>query len=91
MIFIRAGEQTSGSKSYATQLKEMLSGYHKEIMSFGASVLKTNPHGFCKGSGTDATSGTTATPSLPSVALRGEWSQGTVFNIYLQFAAAGQY
>ena len=59
VIFIRAGEQASGSKSYATQLKEMLSGYHKEIMSFGALVLKTKPHGFCKGSGTDATSGTT--------------------------------
>ena len=72
MIFIRAGEQASGLKNYGTQLKEMLAGYHKEIMSFGSSVSKIKPHRFRKGSGTDATSGTTATPSFPSVALRGE-------------------
>ena len=89
-IFIRAGNSYSGTKTYGLQLKEMLKPYHREIMSMGSSHERTKPHGFCKGSGTHATSGTTAGPSLPSVALRGEWSQGTVFNIYLQFASAGK-
>ena len=90
-IFIRTGDQASGSKNDSTQLKEMLDGYHKEIMSFGFPAKKTKLHEFCEGSGTDSTSGTTATPSWPSVALCGEWSQGTVFNIYLQFAAEAQF
>ena len=88
---MRAGTHYSGTKTYAAQLKEMLTPYHRQIMSMGASTDKTKPHGFRKGSGTHATSGTTAGPSLPSVALRGEWSQGTVFNIYLQFASAGKF
>ena len=69
----------------------MLKPYHVEIMSLEASTHKTKPHGFQKDSGTHATSGTTADPSLPSIALRGKWSQGTVFNIYLQFESADNF
>ena len=92
-IFMRAGTHYSGTKIYAVQLKEMLTPYqsHREIMSLGASTDKTKPQRFQKGPGTHATSGTTAGPSSPSVALRDKWSQGTVFNIYLQFASAGKF
>ena len=86
-IFIWAGTHHSGTKTYAARFKEMLTPYHREIMSMGAPTDKTKPRGFRKGSGTYATSGTTAGPSLPYVALRGEWSQGTVLNIYVQFAS----
>ena len=56
-----------------------------------ASTDKTKLYGFQKGSGINAASGTTAGTSLPSVTLRGKWSQGTVFHIYLQFASAGKF
>jgi hypothetical protein len=35
---------------------------------------------------THSTSGTTVPPPLPSVARRGEWSQGTIIDIYFLFA-----
>ena len=90
-IFMRSGTHYSGTKTYTAQLKEMLKPCHSEIISMCASNDKTKPHGFQKGSGTHATSGTKAGPSLPSVALRGKWSQGTVFNFYLQFVSAGKF
>jgi len=46
-------------------------------------------HGLRKGSATHATSGTTVPPPLPSVARRGEWSQGNIFDIYFLFAEPG--
>ena len=91
LIFMRAGTHYSGTKTYEVQLKEILMSYHREIMSMGVSTDKTKPHGFQKGSSMHTTRGTTASPSLPSVALRDKWSQGTVFNIYLQLVSAGKF
>ena len=88
---MRAGSHYSDTKTYAAQLKEMLMPYHREIISMGTSNDKTKPRGFYKGSGMHATSGTTAGHSLSSVALRGQWSQGTRFNIFLQFVSAGKF
>ena len=90
-LFVRCGEEGTTAHNYADALRDMLYNYHDMILSMGARADKTRPHGFRKGSGTASCSSTTATPSLPAVANRGEWSQGTVFNIYLQFAAAGDH
>ena len=57
----------------------------------GASTDKTKLHGFRKGCGTYDSNGTTAGTSLTSVALIGERSQDTVFNIYLHFVSAGKF
>ena len=57
----------------------------------GAQADKTRPHGFRKGSVTTSCSSTTSTTSIPAVANYDEWLQGTVFSIYLQFAAAGDH
>ena len=46
-------------------------------------------HGIRKGSSTYATSGTTLTPFLISVFLRGEWSLGKFFDIYFNFGEVG--
>ena len=47
-------------------------------------------HGLRKVSASHATtSGTTVPPPLPSVARRGEWSQGTIFDTYFLFAEPG--
>jgi hypothetical protein len=50
-----------------------------------------NPHGLRKGSATHAVSGTTLSPSLPSVARRGEWSQGLVLDVCWHFASIGDH
>jgi len=50
-----------------------------------------NSYGLRKGSATHAVSCTTHTPSLPSIARRGEWSQGLVLNVYWHFAATGEH
>ena len=90
-IFLRSGKETSASKTYADQLKQLLDPYHSEILKYGVRRERVHPHGYRKGAGTDSTAGSTAPPPLPSVAMRGEWSQGTVFNIYFQFAATGDH
>jgi len=46
-------------------------------------------HGFRKGAATECTAGTTCAPSPSSVAQRGEWSLGKVFDVYWLFAEAG--
>jgi hypothetical protein len=48
-----------------------------------------NGHGIRKGSAVHTTSGTTCPPPPSSVARRGEWSLGKVFDIYWLFAEAG--
>ena len=76
---------------YSDALKKLLSNKHDAISAYGMDPKQTKPYRFRKGSGISACSASTAAPSLPSVANRGEWSQGTVFNVYLQFAAPGDY
>ena len=88
-LFVITGKIGVTSHSYSESLKQLLKDKHDEIADFGLDPERTKPYGFRKGSRTSACSASTAAPSLQSVANRGEWSQGTVFNVYLQFAAAG--
>lgn len=46
-------------------------------------------HGLRKGACTYAASGCTAAPPTSSIARRAEWSQGAIFDIYMQFAEVG--
>ena len=48
-----------------------------------------SPHGTRKGSAMEATAGTTCPPPMPSIARRGEWSMGKIYDIYLMFMEAG--
>ena len=58
---------------------------------YGTDLHKEKTHGFQKGLGTAACSGTTTAPSLPSVANCGEWLQGVIFNVYLQFVTVDDH
>ena len=51
--------------------------------------LAMSTHGTRKGAAVEATSGTTCPPPPSSVARRGEWSLGKVFDIYWLFAESG--
>ena len=50
-----------------------------------------NVHGVWKGSATKAVSGTTCTPSIASIANRGEWSLGLVLDVYWHFSEPGDH
>lgn len=54
-------------------------------------VAKLNPYGLRKRVATHAVSGTTAAPSIPSIARRGEWSIGSVLDVYWHFGSVGDH
>lgn len=54
-------------------------------------VEKLNPYGLRKGAATHALAGTTAPPSIASVARRGEWTISTVLDCYWHYGAVGDH
>jgi hypothetical protein len=54
-------------------------------------ISHMNAYGIRKGSATLATSGTTCPPPIPSIARRGEWSMGTVLDVYWHFSEPGDH
>jgi hypothetical protein len=80
----------TSSKLFGTHLIKVLEPYHEEIATF-ACPERIQRHSTRKGSATHVTSATTEPPPLPSVARRGEWSQGAIWDVYLQFAEPGDH
>jgi hypothetical protein len=87
-FFLRAGKIGSAAGKYCVDLMKLLKK-HRAIAEQYCRTDRTGSHGTRKGAGTYSTSGTTFPPPLSSVAHRGDWSQGQVFDIYLQFADPG--
>ena len=87
-LFLGAGQPGSASQRYCDGLSKRLTEYMEKVVEF-VRPGHANPHGFRKGVATYSTSGTTFPASLVSVARRGEWTQGSIFDIYLQFAEPG--
>jgi hypothetical protein len=91
-LFLRPGvKDGTAAVKYCEQLFGIVGNHEEEIM-----VLVGQDHlhlyGLCKGAGTHAISGTTASPSsLPSIARRGEWSLGAVLDVYWHFASIGDH
>ena len=81
-------KEGAASTRYCEQLVGIVRQHSMEISNL-MSMEKFNPYGFRKGSATYALSGTTAPPSLPAVARRGEWSIGTVLDCYWHFGSVG--
>lgn len=81
-MFLRKGtKEGAGSTKYHEQVLSLVKGREQTIMMY-MKVDKVNPYGLRKGAATHAVSGTTATPSIPSIARRGEWSIGSVLDVY---------
>ena len=90
-VFIKKGcELGSASKRFGNHLRSTVSS-HREIVSQWAVPERIGAHSARKGSATHLTAGTLNPPPLPSVAHRGEWSQGTVQDIYFNFAQPGDH
>ena len=83
-------KSSTASRSYCSQLaalfKEMGARIHQWVREGHGSG-----HGLRKGAAILCTSGTTCPPPGSTVANRGEWSIGKVFDIYWLFAEAGDH
>jgi hypothetical protein len=87
-IFQKRGKDGSAAANYCNQLSALIEKCKDEVNSHSRPD-HTNTHGIRKGSAIHATSGSTCPPPLSSVANRGEWSLGKIFEIYFQFAEPG--
>ncbi len=90
-LFLKEGtKEGAASGRYCEQLLTLVDKHQTEVLT-QMRPDHFNPYGWRKGSATHAVSGTTLSPSLPSIARRGEWSQGMIFDVYLHFAAIGDH
>ena len=91
--FFRKANTKAGTaaKLYQDQLHGIVnrSEEHKNSVKQHCRIGHFNAYGLRKGSASYATSGTTQAPSLSSVAHRGDWSMGSVFDIYWRFLPIG--
>jgi hypothetical protein len=66
-----------------------LSAKYRDVVEHFCRPNRVGSHGTRKGAALHVTSSTTHPPPVSSVARRGEWSQGSVFDVYLLFAEPG--
>ena len=81
-------KETSASQKYCRKLAKFLKNMVSTVREF-IRPDHANAHGIRKGSATKATSGSTCPPPPASVAHRGEWSLGQIFDIYFLYAESG--
>ena len=73
---------------FCNSLQKLIENYAEMVDGYICSSL-VNTNGTRKVSATYSTSGTTAPPSLITVALHGEWSMGKVFDVYFNVGECG--
>ena len=90
-LFLKKGtKEGAGSVKYHEQVVGLVQGKEDNIATH-MKFEKLNPYGLRKGAATHAVSGTTAAPSIPSIARRGEWSIGSVLDVYWHFGSVGDH
>jgi hypothetical protein len=90
-LFLKHGRKEGiSSTKYNEQMSSLVRGMENSV-SPHMNVAKLNPYGLRKGAATHAVSGTTAAPSIPSIARRGEWSIGSVLDVYWHFGSVGDH
>jgi hypothetical protein len=80
----------TAATKYCEQMLGIVGDHGDEIMGL-MDHDHLNPYGLCKGVATHAVSGMTSSPSIPSIACRGEWSMGAVLDIYWHFSSTGDH
>jgi hypothetical protein len=83
-------KEGTASAKYCELVAGLVSEHTDELMHH-MDPERFNPYGLRKGSATHACSGTTAPPSLPSIARRGEWSISQVLDVYWHFCSVGDH
>ena len=90
-LFIAVGAKLGrGAETFCHHLGLIVEKFEDCVSCF-IRCDRANSHGIRKGGSRHASSGTTCPPSLVSVALRGEWSMGKVFDIYFKFGEFGDH
>jgi hypothetical protein len=90
-LFLRPGvKDGTAAVKYCEQILGIVGNHEEEIMALMRQD-HLNPYGLCKGAATHAILGTTASPSLPSIARRGELSLGALLDVYWHFASIGDH
>ena len=89
LLFLDKGvKRGSAASKYCEQLLGIVKRYVDIVMNH-MNVDNFNAYGWRKGSATKAVTGVTAPPPIPSVARRGEWSIGSVLDLYWHFGSVG--
>lgn len=90
-LFIKTGSaKKSATKRYSEQLTKMMNKYKNQIAQWSVPA-RIKAHSARKGAATYLTSSTLNPPPMSSVAMRGEWSQGKIQDIYFNFAMPGDH
>ena len=84
-------QDSSASHKYCSQVKELFNKVIPDTVALYIRTKHANGYGIRKCSEIEVTSGTTFPPPPSLVSHRGEWSLGTVFDIYWLFSKAGDY
>ena len=89
-LFLGSGVKFGlASKSHVEQLNAVVDNHGEELITQPAKE-RFNPHSLWKGAATCATSGTTMSPTVLSIACRGEWSTvGLVLDCHCHFDKTG--
>jgi hypothetical protein len=90
-LFLRPNvKDGAAATKYCEQMLGIVGEHRDEIMGLMRHD-HLNPYGLRKGAATHAVSGTTSSPSIPSIARRGEWSMGAVLDVYWHFSSTGDH
>ena len=90
-LFLKKGtKEGAGSSKYHEQVVGLIRGKEDSIATH-MKFEKLNPYGLRKGAAIHAVSGSTAALSIPSIARRGEWSIGSVLDVYWHFGSVGDH
>jgi hypothetical protein len=90
-LFLRPGvKDGTAAVKYCEQMLGIVGNHEEEIVALMRQD-HLNLYGLRKGAATHAVSGTTSSPSLPSIARRGEWSLGALLDVYWHFASIGDH
>jgi hypothetical protein len=84
-------EEGTAAKKYQEQLHGMITKSQERIdaVKQHCRLDHFNAYGLRKGPASHATAGTTMPPSMPSIAHRGDWSMGAVFDAYFKWLPTG--
>ena len=88
IFFKKETKEGTASGKYCEQLLGIVKKHKSEVSTL-MMLEHFDPYGWRKGSATYAVSGTTVSPSVPSIARRGEWSIGSVLDLYWHFGSVG--
>ena len=80
----------TATKRFAAHLRTLVADHRFEVATW-AVPDRIKAHSGRKGTATFLTAATLNPPPLPSIAHRGEWSQGKVQDIYFNFAQPGDH